>query len=456
MKVVSRIVALAVMFLAAVLIAYHYQEVTAAPSEISSANSPHWDMAPPGIKISGSTGAGANEPSLDVAPNGNIMVVYNHWVTGSNDRDPYFSISNNGGNSWSTPAPIYSSPGINSIQVDIAYSDSGIAHVVWVELVDATPPIQETRLYYSRYNGTSWTAPSQRASVISPLPLIGHPRIVAAGSYIDVVWEEGSPTVIESGGNAAIMHTRSANGGQNWSSNVQISEVTTAPALTAAIDIGPDGRPHAVWRKSLPAGNSEIRYTEATIGAGNQVNWQPPIIVSGVVTNTNQPEIMVQDDGTVRTSFTQSVISGVNSFNQWVYYTFCTEICLTPANWSPAFNTTVEPVEVNDNSPFDVISDIMRGVNGCTYIFFHGLRDGTFGRELVWNVNSCDGWNPQEGWDPVTNDSMRGINPRVVAYQSRVYVAYQRVTDADENSIYFMSGSFGPGGAFLPIIRKKP
>ncbi|MFZ0546170.1 MAG: sialidase family protein [Candidatus Promineifilaceae bacterium] len=455
MKFFSRIVGLAFILLAVIVIRYHYRDANAAPSEIQSVNSPTWNMTPPGKQISGATGVGANEPSIDVSPAGTIMIAYNNWMTSENDRDPYFSVSTNEGDSWTTPAPIYSSSGVNSIQVDVAYTANGNAHAVWVELEDTNPdPFQETKLFYSRYNGTSWSAPFTLSSITSPLPLIGHPRIVAHGTYLDVVWEEGSPTLIESGGNAAIWHRRSSNNGQSWSSAVQISDQTSAPAYTAAIDIDPDGHPHAVWRTSLPAGDSEIRYTEGTVGAGNTVNWSPSINISGVVTNTNQPEIAAQD-GVVRVSFTQSVISGNNSFNQWVYYTFCQATCLTPGNWEIPFNTIVTPVEVNDNSPFDVISDIVHASNDCNYIFFHGLRDDTFGRELIWDINSCDGWNPPEGWDPVTNDSTRAINPRVAVFEGDFYVTFQRVTNASENIIYFMSGHTSTSRVYSPIIRKK-
>jgi hypothetical protein len=282
---------------------------------------------------------------------------------------------------------------------------------------------------------------------------------VATNSYIDVVWEEGNPTAQDAlGGNAAVFHKRSANGGQGWSNNVQISLLTTAPAVTADIEIDASGRPHAVWRQSLTLGDSEIRYTEGNISGGNSVSWLASINVSKVVTNTNQPELLIGSDGRIHTSFTQSLISGINSFDQWVYYTFCDQSCMTPGNWEIPFNTIVDPVEVNDNSPFDVVSDIVFGSNSCAYIFFHGLRDDTFGRELVWNVNSCDGWNHPEGWDPVTNDDTRAIFPRSVVSQQTIHLTFQLVSDADVNSIYYMNGAFGtfgPTGAFLPAILKN-
>lgn len=453
-KTVIRAAALGCLLLAILVTANHYYDVAAAPSEISSANSPSWTTPAPGIEISDNTGVGANEPSIAVSPSGKLIIVYNNWMTSSNDRDPYYSVSANGGNSWSNPAPIFSSPGDNSIQVDVAYDSNEIAHAVWVELQDGPGPLKTAILYYSRYNGSTWTAPSTLSSVVSTLPVVNHPRIVASGGYIDVVWEEGSPTIIESGGNAAILHRRSSNGGQNWSSTVQISDQTTAPAVTADVEIGAGGEPHAVWRKSLPGGDSTIRYTEAIVLTGNQVAWQSPITVSGSISNTNQPELLVKN-GRVHTSFTQSVISGLDSFDQWVYYTFCDQGCMSTANWSPPFNTIVDPVEVNDNSPFDVISDVVNGSNNCTYIFFHGLRDDTFGRELVWNVNSCDGWNPPEGWDPVTNDDTRAIYPRSVSYGGILLLTFQIVDEVGRNSIYFMKGSFGPGGGFLPIVLKN-
>jgi hypothetical protein len=172
-----------------------------------------------------------------------------------------------------------------------------------------------------------------------------------------------------------------------------------------------------------------------------------------VVSNTNQPDILFQD-GRIHASFTQSLIVGTNAFDQWVYYSFCDQNCLTPANWSPPFNITVDPVQVNDNSPFDVVTDIVKGANDCTFIFFHGLREDTFTRELVWDVNSCDGWNPTEGWDPVTTDDTRAINPNVSVYNAYLFMTFQLVTDGGLNQIYFMRGSVSPAGTFLPAVFK--
>jgi hypothetical protein len=267
------ITAVALILALTILISNQLHRVAAAASEVLSTNSPSWASTPPGTKVSNNSGVGANEPAITVSSSGTLMIAYNNWMTSSTDRDAYFTVSLNGGQNWSTPAPIYSSPGINSIQVDVAYDPNGTAHAVWVELVDTSPPIQTSSLFYSRRTGGSWTSPTALSSVTSPLPLIGHPRIVASANYLDVVWEEGSPTLVELGGNASIMHTRSANGGQSWSGNAQVSDIfLTSSAQSASIGINPNGKPHVIWRQALPAGDAEIRYTEGTVN-GNSVNW---------------------------------------------------------------------------------------------------------------------------------------------------------------------------------------
>lgn len=416
-------------------------------------SAPEWDTPPPGAQISEDTGA--ENPSIHLSPtDGMLMIVFDNWITGEEDKDPYYSLSTNKGDSWSSPLPIETSTGIDSLDVAMTFDQNGTAHAVWAERTQG--PVIAATLLYGRYNGSSWSAtPSILSSVSSFNPIIVSPDMAAAGNdAVEIVWSEGNPA---GGTNPNIYFSRTTDNGNSWSSKTPV-HVSLANSSLPAFVVAPNGIRHLAWTESRPAvpgqPTSEILYTQG-IEAGGNISWANPItLTSGITTSHTQPDLLLVGDE-VHLAYTRSFLKVTNDRLQWVAYRSCSNECMNSGNWSPELVVTgeSEPVEVPESVPFDVISSMVQGV-GCPHIFFHGATPETFNREVILGINGCDRWF-QGGRAPVTDESMRGVNPFALSSGRDVYIVYENVSldGQDTSQIYWMRGKF-PSGLYLPIVLR--
>jgi hypothetical protein len=125
------------------------------------------------------------DPNVAVAANGNALAVWVHR-TGVNDtsaRTMFYSVRIGG--TWSAPAAIASSNGQVSLpEVTLTSVPTGgplgsKAVAVWA---DVTPPLTTRQMFYSIFDGVSWTAPAQIPTEV-PIPIIpdaGHAEYVGS------------------------------------------------------------------------------------------------------------------------------------------------------------------------------------------------------------------------------------------------------------------------------------
>lgn len=396
---------------------------------------PTWQTQPPGQLLSTGAPNGADGAVSALAPNsGEILVVYNHRVTGPTNRDPYYTRFN--GQNWSTAAPVTSTPGTDSAQLALTYDDNNVAHLIWEEPNDG--------LYYKRYANGSWSASRLIAS--ASLRLFGTSISARNPQVIDVAWAtRAGPTE-----NPNIYHSRSTNGGNNWSTPVP---VTQSPATSRSPQIVHDasGNLHLVWQERTAAGGDEIRYA-----AG--LPWTQPAVVSPPNLDKARRPALTAWGNSIYLAFTNSLDVGPDSADQWAYFTRCAGKCNEPARWSTPQNVSGQPVRVNESAPFDLIAEIARH-EGCTYIFYHGFVQAVTSNEVIWNVNSCDGWSAG-GRDQVTGFNMRGIYPQVVVDGDNIHLVYEWV-EGSQHQIHYMHGMLpaghvpgGEGDIYLPFQAK--
>lgn len=394
---------------------------------------PDWDSPPPGTLLSTNAPLGAEIPIIRSSPDGSrLMTVYNRWITGQNDRDPYYVISTNNGQSWSNPAPVYASAATNSGEVYIAFDANNVAHAVWSE---------PTGIFYSRYSSGSWSSPQ----TIS-LPLFNFnawPHIVASGTNtLDIIWGAGNLPVQQ----PDIYHARSVDGGQNWSG---ASPIYSSIATSSRPNIGVDssGYLHAVWQERTATPGNEIRYAQG-LPSGTTVFWSAPTIISSVGTlDANTPRINIVDDD-LHVTYAETV-AGAPAV-QFIHYTVCGANCILTASWSSPQNISQQAVVVNQSDPYFLVSELVSG-NNCLFVFFHGKQSDQ-ANETVWDINSCSGWN-SGGRDQVTAPADRAIYPSAtISNSGLVHAAYQRVNGSDRQ-IYYMRGNL-PQGVFLPYLSK--
>ena len=429
-----KILILLMAILLGVIAAWRAQAPDVSAAEIP-ALAPQWQSPPPGLRLSTNAAyppQGADGPAIARAPSGpTIMAVYSHRVTSIVDRDPYYTIFN--GQSWSTPAAVRVTPGTDSGQLALTYGAGNAAHLVWDEPGNG--------LVYMRHDGSGWGGFKTIAA--TTLPVFGADISAYGNNIIDVVWAaKPGPSP-----NPNVYHSRSTDGGNTWSSPAPIIE--TAPTSQAPkIAHDANGVAHVVWQERTAMLRSETRYVRG-------LPWSQPIVISSSQIESDRRPALAIAASTVHVAFARSL--GVDSSNsdQWAYYTQCSSNCTAPQSWSLPMNASGQPVRVNESAPFDLIPEIASH-DGCAYIFYHGYVQNVSSNEVIWNVNSCDGWSGG-GRDQVTGFDMRGIYPRVVMVGNAIRLVYEWV-DGNNHQIYTMHGILpaGPaGGIFLPAVARR-
>ncbi len=395
---------------------------------------PQWEGSAPGQRISTGATFGADRPSLVAGANGNLLISFNRFTTGAGTGvpDPYYSRSTDYGVTWSTPAPIFISPGVDSIQTSLAYS-GGVAHAVWVE---------DIQLVYARES--SWPGITQVISSPAFDPGALHPQIVASGSStLDIVWSEGSAST------PAIHHARSTNNGVSWiASTVPATPYNSEhPNLT----VDGSGKLHLVWEESLLS-SFEIYYSQGTPN-GNSVSWSTPIIISSGDTLARRPLVSIRGT-TVQVAYTRRVANN----QQWIMMTSCSTACTGQSSWAAPINASGQVIGVNSTDPTVLVVDIAQ-LGVCSFFYFHGTQPvgpPPYNEdEVITGVNSCEGWGGPR--DYTTEIGVRSLYPNLAIDSDHIHLAYEQV-DQGERQIYARRAEL-PAVAnpttYLPIISRR-
>lgn len=388
---------------------------------------------------------GARRPKIAAAPNGsNVMVVFNHQQSASAaNNDPYYVFSGNNGTTWSAPAPIFTSNGVNSIQPSVDYDDASKAHAVWIE--------GEKKLYYAQQD--SWpTGFVSIKEVVSSEEFIDSPKIVASSSTtIDVVWVEKNNSSIA----PDVYHARSTNGGSSWTS-------LSSGYLKTVKDSGfPDmlvrgSTIHLVWQEEITTGRRRIQYARSNDGGAS---WTTPTTISdnGNTKSAERPSIVFKS-GRLEVVYSERSVGSLA--DQSIRYVSCISNCSLGGNWSDSTKASGFDVGANSNNSEVIISSALV-IDRCTLISFHGTEDGLpDNNEIVFNTTKCEG----AGWTfarEVTPSSIRSLRPVMATHDNLIYLAYTQAGDgvSSEDQIQFIIGRLeendtpdNPTNLFMPII----
>ncbi len=422
-----------------------------APEDIDLA----WEPAQPGKLISTTATVGAGQPTLIVAPNGTLLAGFSFWVTTRSDGDPYSAVSTDNGLNWSVPTPIFTSSGVNSVDIDVIYSSDNTAHSVWVELSSAS----QRELKYRRDSGSGWGTDRTISLLNGTPPFMSDPSIAASGSSIlDVVWSEANLAA----SNENIYHSRSTDNGLTWTAKQTIiGGGSVDPSVEPDVFVGPNGAVYVVWQEETP-GQTGIEaniWFVRSLGepTGSSVTWTSPIILNSLdpnITSARNPRVI--HDGTELTvSYTDfRVINNVTIQNAIAMQ--CRVTCSQLDGWR-LLNASGPALQVNTADPFNLITSL--SFNSLTeLIYFHGDDPAApNNNEQIWGVHECDRW-ATGGRAVVTDTTQRSINPSVATTPGWVHVLYEWVNQApgsDQRLIYYRRAPFGcPTYIYLPLGRR--
>lgn len=394
-------------------------------SEGANNNSSQWEEP---VHIS-TNAPGAFLPTLQAAPNNDLMVVYNHRQdAGVNINNPYFSRLNAGSTQWTTPAPIYVSSD-NIRQVNFAFDNNNLAHAVW-------RTVDESVQYIVQTGPTQWPAQPQTVTTAAGGQTILDLDIVIDSNNIPhIVWGEGPDS------SRQIYHAYRTGG--SWT----ITNVSaTAPTLTSSPSVAVDAarNAHVVWYETSFEGGFvyRIKYKKGT-WTGSSYTWDSnATTLSGALTTARRPTI-VSKENTLHVAFTRRD----SSTEQYAYYTRF----VPGSGWGTPIDTSDgNAVGVNTNSPF-FLTNSLATCNNDVALHYHGTLTAT-GNEIIWSTRN----DANQVWSPktqLTEANLRTINPSATCIGGNLHLVYEVVNQINENhQIYYIRQN---NTLFLPFVTRQ-
>lgn len=417
-----------------------------AVAETAVPNSNTWSV--PKIISTGITNA--KRPVIQADPNqpGKVMVLFISQSPLNTPLDPYYTVSQNNGVTWTAPTAVHQSPGVESKQIHFDFDDQGTAHAAWRE---------GRSLAYA--NSGNWSTSFKTLSNPDGDPGVTTPALATFGSNIHIVWSEGNtsdPDFYKQVPN--ILYTRSTDHGATWLAQPVVLTNTVLDSVSPSITTDSLGNVHIVWQELV---NDALigdfinvaYYVKGTVSANN-VTWSTPINISNAIDasgtfSSQEPRIISTSTGlkvTVTAIFQQPV-------EQYVYLLSCRVNCENPSRWTnegsvsgTALYVNIEPVDLA-SAPTDRL--------GCVQVFFDGATtDNPSGKEQVWMANSCNGWTNAR--QEITDTTLRALRPSSASQTNWLYLAYEEsLTNeaGNTNQIYFQSNE-SDYGAYLPMLRR--
>lgn len=376
--------------------------------------------------LSTTSTAGAFKPSLRAAGNGDLIIAYNHKIN-SSTRNPYYRLSTDGGETWSTPAPIQNSSS-NLRQVTVDFDNNNVAHAAWYS---------NSGLFHAAQN--QW--PNNSNTVYATSADILDPKLtVSSDNVLHLVWAQGDVGDLHN-----IYHAYSQNGGATWSTPTALA-TNTRHSSYPSLDTDNSGNVYVVWEErildpDLGSFRYELRYKKGT-KSGSSYSWDSsPSIVSGNALQARRPAIAVRGD-TLHFSY---AIQESNE-EQYPYYRRYSP----GSGWSaPRDVSNNTPVSVNTNSPFFLLSTVQVCGNNV-YIYYHGSAERN-ANEQIWGATSTNNWSMVE---EVTGSNSRNINPVLVCLGGNLHLGIERVEQATVNHQIYYNVSNNVNELFLPLITR--
>lgn len=400
-------------------------------------------------------GKNVDNPVLAQATNGQLMVVFNQWVSDdSEDSDPYYSISNNNGQTWTPPTAIEILADKKSL-IAITYDSNNVAHAVWSE-----NQIGATQIFYANLqNGSSWSAPLELAN--NAIASQGVDIVASRPGVVDVIWD------IDYGDtDGFVHHKRFTLSGNTWLEGTTLvvdSNFGIDPAITADVN----GNLHAVWESQS---DSQVYYSRLNVGANNWTS-SPLQLSTGIVSGKSySPDVAIYNNTIyVGISYRENA-EQEGATNQAVFERHCVNAtsvttCLSQTNWSPVNNISGSFLIVRGNpenyylSPNFATAAASQYRPTNLYAHYHGFTPGGETNEIVWRTDVCTNW---AGSLPVqlTAFDTRAINPSAQVRASGVTVTVHTVYESispvttTDRAIKYVQSSSNCGQIYLPIIQK--
>ena len=378
----------------------------------------------PAQHISTTSVNGAFVPVLRASSTGRLMIMYNH-ETADEVENPFYSQSNNGGETWSTPEPVHSSDA-NAQQVAFDFAGN-TGHAVWRTLES---------VWHARED--QW-ATNGSTLIVDAGERVLDPEIAAGpNGVIHVVWTQLD-------GN--LYYSLSRNGGAQWSAPQALTTGSNRHSVPR-IAVDQNGNVHVVWEERIPNPNPPpifnyaINYIKGNV-TNSSVNWQPSQRIAESPDAPGEPRqpTIIADGNDLHVGFSRRL----EGDEQYPYY-----IGYSPGTgWDNQMNTSPgNPVEVNTTTPFYLVSTVA-ACSEAVHLYYHGAVDPN-PREQVLGASYKGTWSSRTA---ATEPDIRAIYPSMDCQGATLHLAYTEIISTiDANhQVYYVSLS---PTVYMPTIHK--
>jgi hypothetical protein len=413
-KTATLVTLLSLLFLGAII---PWQQSASGANVVASSGG--WETP---LHLSTTSTNGAFIPVLQAAPNGSLMVMYNHQLSSGVDN-PYYRHLPAGSDNWSSPAPVRTSTD-NLRQVTFAFDNNSTAHAVWRTAQAIQYAVQ-----------SQW--PNQAETIVSTPDGVKDPDIAIDNNNLPhVVWVQDKQ----------IYHAYRT-GGMWIITDLSTDEHDERLSESPSVTVDADRNVHVVWDERFavpPPSRHEIHYKKGT-WTGSGYNWDSnPTNLSAGIDLAHRPTI-INEGNSLHVAFTRRD----SNTKQFPYYTRFTPDSPGSGWIAPVDTTGGYPVSVNTNLPFYLTNSVSI-CNNAVALHYEGALTTT-GSESIWGTrnNNNQGWS---GRTRITSDTERTFNPSAVCINGTVHLVYEVVVQIDSNhQIYYTKQK---NLLYLPIIRR--
>ena len=338
-------------------------------------------------------------PSIAAGTNGVVYLAFAGWSGATTGDDIDFTMSSDGGRSWSTPIRVNDDAGAAAqAEPSLALDPSNNIYIVWTDMRSGNNDVYFAKSVNGgltfganlRVNDITTNSQSEPDLAVDPV----NPHLV------HVVWTDTRSPIL----GPDIFYANSTNGGLSFNPSVRVNDdVTSTEQGQPAIAVAPNRDVDVVWRDPRSAAKGPDIYFSKSSDLG--VTWSPNIYVNSDVGSAAQqdPTIAVDLAGTIYVAWTdgRNANTAPDIYEAW------------SANAGASFGANVQ---VNDDRGLaPQLSPSLVANAGKIQIAWADYRTGGSTNYDIYTASSEDGisWSPNMKVNDDTLPNNFQMNPSI-------------------------------------------
>ncbi|UCG70651.1 MAG: exo-alpha-sialidase [Thermoplasmata archaeon] len=355
------VITILLMFIVVVLLVYTASPYIKGDSPFSS-----------NVEVSDDPGSSSqNEPSLGVAPSGDLYVAWEDHRNG--DWDIFFANSTDGGATWSSTDVMINTNTTNDQRLpSLAVGSNGVIYVVWQDARNGS----DLDIFFSRSSdgGATWLDPEIRVNIDTSGLTQSKPDIaVDSNNDIYVVWQDFRSSDYD------IYFAMSSDGGVSWTDPaVKVNaDTSTTSQFDPTIAVDTTGTIYVAWEdENETTFDYDIYFAKSTDDGATWTDPSVKVYADSTSKEQADPSIAVDSSQTIYIAW-----EDLRNDNSDIFFAKSTD---GGATWTDSNERVNKDVGTkNQNNP-----DVAVDSNGYIYLAWEDYRDD---HNDIYFANSFDG-----------------------------------------------------------------